>query len=153
MKTSAGILLYRVRGVYYEVFLVHHGGPFWKNKDAGAWSIPKGEFTGHEDPLTVAKREFKEETGFDIAGNFRALTPVKQKSGKLVYSWCVEGNIDEKAIHSNTATIQWPPKSGKTIEVPEIDRGEWFRPEQAKLKINAGQVALIDELLSVLGMP
>jgi len=149
-KQSAGILLYRRKNKEVEFFLVHPGGPFWAKKDAGAWSIPKGEFTD-EQPLEAAKREFAEETGITVvATNFIELTPVKLKSGKTVYAWAAEGDIDETAIKSNHFDLEWPPKSGKTISVPEIDKGSWFSTAEAKEKINSAQAALIqqaDELL------
>lgn len=146
MRKSAGILLYRVRSGEPEVFLVHPGGPFWKNKDAGAWSIPKGEYSDVEDPLQAAVREFREETGASLAGEFIELTSVRQKAGKVVSAWALEENIDPATIVSNTFPIEWPPKSGKWIQVPEVDKGEWFTLEVAKEKINPGQVAFLEEL-------
>lgn len=146
MKTSAGILLYRFNDKKLEIFLVHPGGPFWKNKDEGAWSVPKGEFAEDEDPLKAARREFEEETGIAASGNFIPLTPVKLKSGKLVKVWALEKDIDPAAIKSNTFSLEWPPKSGKTIEVPEVDKAGWFTIQEAKKKINAGQVPLLEEL-------
>jgi predicted NUDIX family NTP pyrophosphohydrolase len=146
MKTSAGILLYRVKNKKLEVFLVHPGGPFWKNKDEGAWSVPKGEYTEEEDALKAAIREFKEETGISIAGEFIPLNTVKLKSGKLVRAWALEKDIDPAVAKSNTFLLEWPPKSGKKIEVPEVDKAEWFTIDEAKKKINAGQVPLLDEL-------
>jgi len=143
---SAGILLYRKINGQLQVFLVHPGGPFFKNKDLGSWSIPKGEFLDDEKPLAAAKREFLEETGREIAGDFTELTPVKLKSGKKVYAWAVEGDIDHEKIDSNLFEIEWPPKSGKQQSFPEIDRAGWFEIEEAKLKINAAQAAFIDEL-------
>ena len=147
MRTSAGILLYRKNNNYVEFFLVHPGGPFWKGKDKGAWSIPKGEFVKDEDPLTVAKREFNEETGQAISGNFIALKPIQQKGGKLVYAWAVEGDADADNIVSNTFRQEWPYKSGKWITIPEVDKAGWFDVEEAKEKINAAQVNFIDELV------
>lgn len=149
-KKSAGILVYRNKKDITEFFLVHPGGPFWKNKDEGAWSIPKGEFADDEDPLNAAKREFKEETGQAIDGAFISLTPVKQKSGKIIYAWAVEADIDPAAIKSNLFEMEWPPKSGKKQEFPEVDRAEWFTTEQAKEKINTSQAALIEELINSL---
>jgi predicted NUDIX family NTP pyrophosphohydrolase len=125
---------------------VHPGGPFWKNKDAGAWSVPKGEFLDTEDALIAAKREFLEETGQPIDGHFIKLKPVKLKSGKTVHAWAVEGDIDENNIKSNTFPFEWPPKSGKTIEIPEVDKASWFDLVTAREKINPAQIALIDEL-------
>jgi len=147
MRTSAGIVLYRRINKKIEIFLVHPGGPFWKAKDNGAWSIPKGEFTEDEDPLTVAKREFNEETGQTVDGNFEQLTPVKQKGGKIVHAWAVEGDADSDNIVSNTFQQEWPYKSGKWITIPEVDKAAWFSAEEAKEKINPAQTAFIDELL------
>lgn len=144
-RKSGGILLYRQQK-QLEFFLVHPGGPFWINKDAGAWSIPKGEFNDDEDAVEAAKREFEEETGCKLSGNFIALTPVVQKAGKQVYAWAVEGNIDVLTIRSNTFKIEWPPKSGKWKEYPEIDKAAWFDCTTAKEKINPAQMAFIDEL-------
>ena len=150
MKKSAGILLYKFNGNEIQFFLVHPGGPFWKNKDAGAWTIPKGEFEYGEDGFATAKREFKEETGSEIDDNFIALTPIKQKGGKLVNAWAIEGNIDADNLTSNTFKIQLPPKSGKWIDIPEVDKAAWFSVAGAKQKINPAQIPLIDELLNML---
>jgi predicted NUDIX family NTP pyrophosphohydrolase len=149
-KKSAGLLVYRFQKKSPEFFLVHPGGPVWKNKDAGAWSIPKGEYTDNEDPLAAAKREFEEETSQSIAGKFIPLTPVKQKSGKHIHAWAVEADIDTAKIKSNLFEMEWPPRSGKKQQFPEIDKGEWFSETEAKLKINPAQALLIDELLSAL---
>jgi predicted NUDIX family NTP pyrophosphohydrolase len=146
MPRSAGILLYRFRDGIPEFFLVHPGGPFWKNKDDGAWSIPKGEFQDSEDALAAAQREFQEETGISVRGNFIELTPVRQRSGKVVYAWGLEADIDPEKVRSNTFALEWPPKSKKFIEVPEIDRAGWFSFEQAKIKMNQGQVPILEEL-------
>ena len=145
-KTSAGILLYRMRNKFLEVFLVHPGGPFWAKKDDGAWSIPKGEFDDNEDPLKAARREFKEETGTALDGKFIELSPVKQKSGKVVYAWAVKGDIDPTKISSNNFEMEWPPRSGKMRSFPEVDKADWFTLDKAKRKMNAGQVALLDDL-------
>jgi predicted NUDIX family NTP pyrophosphohydrolase len=145
-KTSAGILLYRNANSRLEVFLVHPGGPFWAHKDTGAWSIPKGEFEADEQPLAAAKREFTEETGYEVNGEFVELTPVKQSSVKTVYAWAVQGNVDASAIRSNTFSLQWPPKSGRYEEFPEVDRAQWFDMPTAKQKIVAGQVGLLEQL-------
>ena len=145
-KNSAGILLHRLRGSGIEVFLVHPGGPFWAKKDARAWSIPKGEFEAGEDPLEAAKREFKEETGFAVEGNFIELTPVKQPGGKVVYAWAVMGDCEADSIKSNTFSLEWPPRSGKRKEFPEVDRAGWFTPEVAREKILKGQLVLLEEL-------
>jgi len=145
-KKSAGILLYRIRNKPLEIFLVHPGGPFWAKKDDGAWSIPKGEFDDNEDALSAAKREFEEETGIKISGEFIELDPIKQKSGKIVFAWAVEGDIDPSKIKSNEFEIEWPPKSGKMKSFPEIDKASWFDLKNAVVKINSGQLSLIKEL-------
>jgi predicted NUDIX family NTP pyrophosphohydrolase len=146
-QISAGILVYRFKNNVPEFFLVHPGGPFWAKKDEGVWSIPKGLVKGNEDLLSTAKREFSEETGQVIKGTFIELSPVKQKSGKVIHAWAVEGNCDRSRIKSNTFEMEWPPNSGKTAEFPEVDRGEWFTPEEAQRKIHFGQVGFIKELL------
>jgi predicted NUDIX family NTP pyrophosphohydrolase len=143
---SAGILLYRIKNKHLQLFLVHPGGPFWAKKDQGAWSIPKGEFVDEENPLVAARREFEEETGVMISGNFIELPPIKQKSGKIIYAWAVEGDIDPSAIVSNLFTIEWPPKTGRMQQFPEVEKGGWFEEDEAKEKINPGQLALIGEL-------
>ena len=143
---SAGILLYRVRRGALEVFLVHPGGPYWRNKDAGAWSIPKGLLEEGDDALGAAKREFEEETGSGVSGEFIELTPLKQSSGKIVQAWAVEGDIDASSITSNAFSIEWPPRSGKQQEFPEVDRGGWFTMAAAREKILAGQRAFLDQL-------
>jgi predicted NUDIX family NTP pyrophosphohydrolase len=145
-KYSAGLLLYRRRQGVLEVFLVHPGGPYWAQKDLGAWSIPKGEFSPSEDPLAAARREFAEETGFTAIGTFRPLTPVKQPGGKVIQAWAVEGDCDPGAIRSNTFSVEWPPGSGRQQIFPEVDRAAWFSLEAAKAKILKGQVALLNEL-------
>jgi predicted NUDIX family NTP pyrophosphohydrolase len=149
-KQSAGILLYRITDNQLQVFLVHPGGPFFRNKDEGAWSIPKGEYVDGEEPLAAARREFEEETGQPISGKFIALRSVKQKSGKVVYAWAVEGDIDHNAIKSNLFEIEWPPKSGKKVNFPEIDRAGWFTTEAARQKIIQAQSGLIEELEGLL---
>ena len=145
-KKSAGILLYRYHNNLPEVLLVHPGGPFWARKDMGAWSIPKGEFEPGENPLDAAKRELEEETGIKAEGNFIELTPLKQKSGKLVYAWTLEKDIDPEDIKSNDFEMEWPPKSGKKKAFPEIDKAAWFNMDEARRKIIEGQSPLIDEL-------
>ena len=150
MKTSAGILLYRKTNNYVEVFLIHLGGPFWKGKEKGAWSIPKGEFAEGEDSLAAAKREFKEETGQTIDGDFIELKPIQQKGGKMVYAWAVEGDADADNIVSNTFEQEWPYKSGKFKTFPEVDKATWFSIEEAKEKMNPAQVELIEELVRTL---
>ena len=147
-QKSAGILLYRIQQKSIEVFLVHPGGPFWSKKDEGAWSIPKGEFNENEEPLAAAKREFQEETGIKISGDFIALSPVKQKGGKMVYAWAVEGDIDPEKIKSNHFEIEWPPRSGKMKSFPEIDKAAWFHLNEAQKKIIEAQSAFIKELES-----
>jgi predicted NUDIX family NTP pyrophosphohydrolase len=149
-KQSAGILLYRKTNDNLQVFLVHPGGPFFKNKDNGSWSIPKGEFLDDEEPLAAAKREFEEETGQPIDGKFLSLGSVQQKSGKIVHAWAIEGDINHETIVSNVFDLEWPPKSGKKISIPEVDRAAWFEPAIAKQKINQAQAALIEELEKIL---
>ena len=144
-KKSAGILLFRFNNKNLEVLLVHPGGPFWKNKDQGAWSIPKGEFDS-EEPLDAAIRELKEETGLVLKGHFIELTPVKQKSGKLVYGFAKEHDFDPSQIKSNEFEMEWPPKSGKKKLFPEIDKAEWFDAETAKERIISAQMAFIEDL-------
>ncbi len=145
-KHSAGLLMYRYRQGVLEVFLVHPGGPFWAKKDLGAWSIPKGEFDPGEDALAAARREFEEETGFPAEGEFLPLTPRKQPSGKIIYTWAFPGDCDPVAVKSNTFTMEWPPRSGITKEFPEIDRAGWFTIQAAKEKINRGQTGFLEEL-------
>lgn len=146
MKTSAGILLFKKENNDLFYFLVHPGGPFWKNKDSGAWSIPKGEIEPDEDPLERALVEFKEETGQSVGGEFIELSPIRQKGGKTVYAWAVEGDVKTAGLFSNSVQIEWPPRSGKLIEIPEVDQWEWFHSDEAKTRINAAQVALLSEL-------
>lgn len=150
-KQSAGLLLYRVKDAQLEVFLVHPGGPFWAKKDHGAWSIPKGEIEPGEDALTAAIREFAEETGTTLAGDFRPLAPVRQKGGKLVLAWAIAGDIDPATIRSNSFAMEWPPRSGTRRTFPEVDRGEWFTLDEARRRINKGQVALLDALAAATG--
>jgi predicted NUDIX family NTP pyrophosphohydrolase len=145
-KQSAGLLLYRVRQAAPEVFLVHPGGPFWAKKDTGAWSIPKGEAEPNEDLLARARREFTEETGFAVDGEFRPLAPIRQSGGKIVHAWAVEGDCDAAAIKSNTFDLEWPPRSGRVQAFPEVDRAQWFGLAAARGKINSAQRCLIDEL-------
>jgi predicted NUDIX family NTP pyrophosphohydrolase len=142
---SAGILMFRKKE-RLEVLLVHPGGPFFARKDLGAWSIPKGEYDESEDPLVAARREFREETGLAVEGNFLPLTAIKQKGGKEVLAWAVEGNIDVAKVSSNTFELEWPPHSGKIRAFPEIDRAEWFDMATARAKINERQQSLLDEL-------
>jgi predicted NUDIX family NTP pyrophosphohydrolase len=148
-KQSAGLLVYRKRAGKLEVLLVHPGGPFWGNKDAGAWSIPKGEFTEDEDPLAAAKREFLEELGISVDGAFIELKPIKQRSGKTVYAWAVEAELDVSCFTSNTFKIELPRGSGKFQEFPEVDRAEWFDLETAREKMNEAQCQFLDQLESL----
>jgi len=145
-KTSAGILLYRYREGALQVLLVHPGGPFWAAKDLGAWSVPKGLIDPGEDALKAALREFREETGFIARNHFIQLTPVRMKSGKVVKVWAVEGDCEPSEIKSNAFSMEWPPGSGKQQEFPEVDLAAWFDVDQARKKINQGQVGLLDEL-------
>jgi predicted NUDIX family NTP pyrophosphohydrolase len=149
-KHSAGLLMYRRRGGVLEVFLVHPGGPFWAKKDLGAWSLPKGEYTVGEDALAAARREFTEETGFQAEGDFIPLTPLKQPGGKLIQAWAFAGDCDPGAVRSNTFTLEWPPRSGRREEFPEIDRAGWFTLEEAKVKIIPGQAGFLEELEEIL---
>jgi predicted NUDIX family NTP pyrophosphohydrolase len=150
-KQSAGLLLYRINDQKLEVFLVHPGGPFWAKKDRGAWSIPKGEYSAGEEPLAAARREFQEETGFAVEGDFIELGTIRQAGGKLVSAWAIEGDCDPAALTSSLAQIQWPPRSGKTIEFPEVDRGTWFPLSEARERILQSQTPLLDRLVEKLG--
>ena len=149
-KLSAGILMFRTLGSRLQVFLVHPGGPFWRNKDAGAWSIPKGEYADGEDPLDAAKREFREEAGFEVHGDFFPLGQIKQSGAKVITAFAVEGDCSPAAIRSNTFTIEWPPKSGRQQEFPEIDRAEWFSMDEARTRIVKGQTGFLDRLLTAI---
>jgi predicted NUDIX family NTP pyrophosphohydrolase len=150
-KISAGLLLYRRRSGAVEVFLVHPGGPFRAKKDDGAWSIPKGEAAAGEALLEAARREFQEETGFCVAGELRALAPVRQGSGKVVHAWAVEADCDASAVRSNTFEMEWPPRSGKKQAFPEVDRAAWLDLPAARAKITTGQLGLLDQLERLLG--
>jgi predicted NUDIX family NTP pyrophosphohydrolase len=144
---SAGILLHRRRAGGLEVLLVHPGGPAWARRDVGAWSIPKGEYEPTEDALEAARREFQEELGHPPPeGPVAALGEIRQRSGKRVRAWALAGDLDVSDITSNTIPFEWPPRSGKLIEIPEVDRAEWFELPEAREKINVGQVALLDRL-------
>jgi predicted NUDIX family NTP pyrophosphohydrolase len=145
-RTSAGLLMYRVRGGVVEVLLVHPGGPFWRNKDEGAWSIPKGEVAEGEDLLEAARREFEEELGTRPEGTFAPIGSVKQKGGKVVHAWAFEGDLDLSAVRSNTFEMEWPPRSGKRVAFPEVDRAEFFDLATARGKINAGQAEFLDRI-------
>lgn len=151
-RQSAGLLLYRRRAGQWEVLLVHPGGPFWQNRDAGAWSIPKGEFSTGEDALTAAKREFQEETGLVGSGDFVPLSPIKQRGGKIVHAWLVECDLDVSKIKSNTFSMEWPPRSGKVAEFAEIDRAGWFTLDGAFEKILEAQRPLLAEAQSKLAI-
>jgi predicted NUDIX family NTP pyrophosphohydrolase len=148
-KKSAGLLMYRERDRLVEVFLVHPGGPFWQNKDAGAWSIPKGEYMPEEDPFEVAKREFQEETGLGALGDFFPLTP-RRAGGKMIEVWAFEGDADPSGVKSNTFLMEWPPRSGRQQEFPEVDRAVWFSLSTAREKIVKGQAGFLDELEGIL---
>lgn len=145
-RISAGLLTYRQQDGRLEVLLVHPGGPFWRNKDDGAWSIPKGEVEPGEDLLDAARREFQEELGLAADGPFLPLTPVKQKGAKIVHAWAFAGNCDPSQIKSNTFTVEWPPRSRKLQQFPEVDQAAFFDLATARQKINAAQIPLLDEL-------
>lgn len=145
-RISAGLLTYRQQDGRLEVLLVHPGGPFWRNKDDGAWSIPKGEVEPGEDLLDAARREFQEELGLAADGPFLPLTPVKQKVAKIVHAWAFAGNCDPSQIKSNTFTVEWPPRSRKLQQFPEVDQAAFFDLATARQKINAAQIPLLDEL-------
>jgi predicted NUDIX family NTP pyrophosphohydrolase len=145
-KRSAGMLLYRIRDGVLEVLLVHPGGPFWAKKDAGAWTIPKGEIDPGEDAQAAARRELAEETGLEVAGELIALAPVRQRSGKVVHAWAAAADCDPAAMRSNTFSMEWPPRSGKQQAFPEIDRAAWFGLDEARVKILPAQVPLLAEL-------
>jgi len=147
-KQSAGLLMFRRGGAELEVLLVHPGGPFWKNKDLSAWTIPKGEHDAGEEALVAAAREFREETGIEPRGPFIALTPVKQAGGKVVAAWAFEGDGDAAAIRSNTFSLEWSRGSGRFQDFPEVDRAAWFSLDEARRKILRGQVPMLEELAS-----
>ena len=150
-KRSAGLLLFR-RSTHIEFFLVHPGGPFWARKDDGAWSIPKGEYSEDEDALVAARREFEEETGIPVEGDFLPLGELRQPSGKLITAWALEKDVDPTLVKSNTFSTEWPPKSGKKQQFPEVDRAAWFPLPQAHTKLLKGQVAFIHRLTKKLGV-
>jgi predicted NUDIX family NTP pyrophosphohydrolase len=145
-KQSAGLLLYRKKRGITEVLLVHPGGPFWKNKDDGSWSIPKGEFEDDEEPLEAAKREFQEETGFAASGEFLALLPVRQPSGKVIHVWALHSDLDAEATRSNSFSMEWPRGSGRMAQFPEVDRAAWFPITAARRKMLKGQLPFLDQL-------
>ena len=142
--------MYRRREAQLEVLIVHPGGPFWKNKDAGAWSIPKGEFLPGQDALKTAKREFKEELGTTVSGKFVELRPVFQAGGKIVYAWAVEGDLDATKITSNEFEMEWPPRSGRLTKFPEVDRAEWVDLATGREKLNQAQTSFLDQLEAIL---
>jgi predicted NUDIX family NTP pyrophosphohydrolase len=148
-RQSAGLLMFRRRGASVEFLLVHPGGPFFQRKDLGAWSIPKGEYQDGEEPLEAAKREFEEETGVVPRGEFLPLGEITQSSGKIVTAWAFEGDCDAAKIRSNTFSMEWPPKSGKSKEFPEVDRADWFPLELARTKILKAQAAFLDRVLKI----
>jgi len=145
-KLSAGLVMFRRCNAEVQVFLVHPGGPFWKKRDEGAWSIPKGEYEEGEDPLDAAKREFEEETGIKAGGEFIALDQIMQPSGKVIAAWAFESDCSPKEIRSNTFSMEWPPKSGHQQEFPEVDRADWFTLDDARKRILKGQIGFLDRL-------
>jgi predicted NUDIX family NTP pyrophosphohydrolase len=149
-RRSAGLLAFRRCGDGVEVLLVHPGGPFWASRDAGAWSIPKGLVDPDEDELAAARREFAEETGFPVEGTFVDLGELQQPSGKVVHAWAVETDLDATLVRSNTFAMEWPPRSGRTAEFPEVDRGGWFPLDQAGAKIHGGQSGFLTRLVTFL---
>ena len=153
-SVSAGLLLFRHGCDGLEVLLVHPGGPFWARKDAGAWSIPKGEIADGEDALQAAIREVNEELGTTVTGEYLPLPPRRQPGGKLVHAWAVNADFDPAALCSNAVSLEWPPRSGRTVRFPEVDRAEWLSLDAARLKLLRGQVGFLDDLRAVLsGLP
>jgi predicted NUDIX family NTP pyrophosphohydrolase len=148
-KKSAGIVLYRIKATGTEVLLVHPGGPFWAKKDSGAWSIPKGEFGESVNPLDEAIREFREETGYEVTGNFIPLTPCRMKSGKTIFAWACEGDLDADRITSNLFSLEWPPHSGRTQTFPEVDKAGWFGSDEALRKIIPAQADFVRQTISI----
>ena len=149
-RRSAGLLMFRRRGGGIELLLIHPGGPFWTNKDLGAWSIPKGEFPDGEEPLAAARREFLEEIGQPVVGAFRALTPCKQPSRKIVHAFAIEADLDVTTVRSNTFEAEWPPHSGRIQSFPEVDLAQWFSIDEARRRIQKGQLPILDELTRLL---
>jgi predicted NUDIX family NTP pyrophosphohydrolase len=150
VRRSAGLLMFRRKGKELEVFLVHPGGPFWAKKDEGTWTVPKGEYVDGESPLDAARREFLEETGFVAEGEFLELGTVKQNNGKLVIAWAFEGDCDPAKLTSNTCMVEWPPRTGKMIEIPEVDRGAWYALPEAQRAILKSQSLFLDVLAAKL---
>jgi predicted NUDIX family NTP pyrophosphohydrolase len=146
VKVSAGVLMFRRRSALVEVLLVHPGGPFWARKDDGAWTLPKGEVEPGETPVAAARREFREETGFEVTGDLIPLTPLKQPSGKLIHAWAVSGDVDPAQVRSVMFTMEWPRGSGTVREYPEVDRANWFTLADARRKLLRGQLPFLDEL-------
>jgi predicted NUDIX family NTP pyrophosphohydrolase len=151
-KRSAGLMMYRCRPHSVEVFLVHPGGPYFTKKDLGAWTIPKGEYLEDEQPLEAAKREFQEETGFPVPEIFLDLGSIKQAGGKIVSAWAFEGDCDPSKMISNLCEVEWPPRSGRLIEILEADRGAWFSIDEAKARIKSTQIPLLDRLTAALNL-
>jgi predicted NUDIX family NTP pyrophosphohydrolase len=151
VKESAGLLMFRRRGAAVEVLLGHPGGPYWADRDDGAWTLPKGGIQDGETPLDSAIREFAEETGLVSVGPYISLGSIVQRSGKVVHAWAFEGECDPGDVTSNHTTVEWPPRSGRYLEVPEIDRADFFEPKRARRAINPAQAVLIDRLTSALG--
>ena len=149
-RVSAGLLMYRLMGAELQVFLVHPGGPYFARKDAGAWTIPKGEYDQHEEPLDAARREFQEETGFTPGTEFLELGTIRQAGGKLVTAWAFAGDCDPAALVSNTCMIEWPPRTGRQLEIPEVDRGAWFTLPEARISLKATQLPFLDRLQTAL---
>jgi predicted NUDIX family NTP pyrophosphohydrolase len=147
-RTAAGLLLFRRKDDGIEVLLVHPGGPLWAKKDEGAWSIPKGEIESGEEPLATARREFAEELGSPVSGDFIPLESIRQASGKVVHAWAVEADFDPTTLRSGTFSMEWPPRSGRQQHFPEVDRAQWFTIDEARRKINTAQIALLDQLSS-----
>lgn len=153
MKRSAGVLMYRRRAGGFEFFLVHPGGPFWRNKDAGAWTIPKGMIEPGEDPLAAARREFEEETGFPVNGVFTELGSFRQPGGKQVLVWALEGDCDPDKLASNAFEMEWPPRSGRRQSFPEVDRGGWFNAAAARDKLLVGQRDVLERFFETCAAP
>jgi predicted NUDIX family NTP pyrophosphohydrolase len=149
-KQAAGVLLFRRGPSGLEVLLAHPGGPLWARKDAGSWTLPKGQFTGEEQPLDAARREFEEEMGAPPVGQFITLGTIKQPSGKVIHAWAAESDFDCATVKSNLFSLEWPPRSGKLAEFPEVDRAGWFSIEEARVKILKGQAPFLDRLLALL---